>query len=172
MPELPAGMDPLHPAMSERSRAVLHALLADCGVDIESFDGSLDAGVSLADLKERMGVIAAMIGRASSMKAEWERELESREIEFDGAFADAYFEASEALGPRATEGAKKNWISTHSPSVVTLREKVADAKYMIAQCKTTVKVLEFRANMLQSINKTEIAELERMHIHMDGDGSH
>jgi len=163
MPEMEVvSSDPSFRQASEAAKLTLHAVLRECGVDIDRFEGPADSELQIEDLQNLLGRAWTMLARASSLKEQWRKKLAEREEDYELQFANAYSKAGEELPPKATETAKKNWIIQNDSSVKERKGAVAEAKYLVGMCESAVKSLETRCHMLQSINKLRITEMERL----------
>jgi len=164
------GEDPLAPVV-EQSRRILRGMLEACGVDVDRFDAMADSDIGLGELSETMGKIWTMFARACSIEEEWQKKLEILEQDKEAVYARAYAEAILETGPKSTETAKKNWIVENFDEMGDINTEIIEIKYMKGQAKAARKALEIRCNMLQSMNKLKLTEMERMHIHLNTQGN-
>jgi len=154
--------DPLR-VVSEQARGTLLRMLEECGIDTERFEGLADSELSLEELSNTMGKVWAFYGRACSIEEEWKKKHETLKLDREGVFARAYAEAAMAAGPKSTETAKKNWIVENWTELGEIDRQIIEIEYLMGMMKAARKALEFRCNMLQSVNKLKITEMEKIH---------
>jgi hypothetical protein len=157
--------DPVSGAINERARAALLGIMRESGInpeELEQGDGELGPN----ELANLMGRVWAMHARAAAYEEQWRHELELRKRDGEAVYARAYFVAAERLGKGATETAKRNYIVENSPDVTGGEERVFEADYMTSMAKAARRSIEFRIDMLQSINKLKVSELDRLHVHL------
>jgi hypothetical protein len=163
---MPDTVEPRTFTIAERARNTIFGILEESGVDPEILDERGDSELTLQELTNTMARVWVMYAKAAAFKEEWVRELEVRKQAKDALSARAYEEASVSLGPKSTETAKKNWIIQNKADVVAQQEQVMEAQYMVGQANVAANTLKMRCDMLQSINKTKVAELQNLHVHL------
>lgn len=162
----PTTMDQAHAAVSAQAKSTMLGILAECGVDRGEFESVNDGELQIAELSKVMGRIWVTHARAAALEEEWRKALEARKHESEALFARSYFLAAETLGKGATETAKRNWIVENKSEVVAAEEKIREAEYMTSMVKAARRSIEIRVDMLQSLNKLKVSEMERLHVHL------
>jgi multidrug resistance efflux pump len=136
--------------------------------DLEVQEG--DVNIEIADLENRMGMAWASLARISAMEEEARHSCAVLRGQIEQENAMAYEQIAASM-PKATETAKKNAILTQHGDIARAEERILELDHRTALLKGIRHALEIRVDMLQSINKLKVCEMDRIHAHLRTDPS-
>lgn len=171
MPGEMSHLPPIFKTFSEQACGMIAEILTECGVDTARYLAHGDGGLDGQELRNAMGSVAIQHARAASMEKVLLRQQENVQESYDRLYATAYFNADSVLGPKATEAKKNNWVKLNAPEITEIQTDLAQTRFLTSMCGVARKSIEIRVNMLQSINKLNVSEMENLHAHLDSGDS-